>query len=194
MTAPRSHRLHAGQGDGWRSAGLRVYVHPFGDFTASNRPGAWAAIVRSPWAKRAPASWYSGISDGCSRLSRFFSALASFPAGISPSVGRPPRLSASPRILTSFDRIDRCIEQQMKLKRIFCFNQGCSDCDGSSIVTRISSQCEAATRAFWRDGAGPADGLEQLAVALPCPPFTTCNRRGRIAPAVRHRRRGNHGA
>ncbi len=26
VTAPRSHRLHAGQGVGWQSAGLRVYV------------------------------------------------------------------------------------------------------------------------------------------------------------------------
>jgi hypothetical protein len=80
------------------SAVLRVYVHPFGDFTASNQPGARAAIVRSPWARRAPPSWYSGIGDGCSRLSRVFSALTSSPAGISQIAGRPPRLSASPRI------------------------------------------------------------------------------------------------
>jgi hypothetical protein len=33
-------------------------------------------------------------------------ALVSSPAGISPIARRPPRLSASPRILTSFDRID----------------------------------------------------------------------------------------
>ena len=46
--------LRLGQGIGLQSAGLRVYVHPFGDFTASNRPGAWAAIVRSPWAGRSP--------------------------------------------------------------------------------------------------------------------------------------------
>src|SRR5262249_40097669 len=45
--------------------------------------------------------------DGCSHLSVGFSALESSPAGISPIVGRPPRLSALPRILTCFGRIDR---------------------------------------------------------------------------------------
>jgi hypothetical protein len=37
---PRSHRFYAGQGVGRRLAGLRVYVHPLGDFSASNQPGS----------------------------------------------------------------------------------------------------------------------------------------------------------